>query len=269
MVSRVGSSIASGVSLVTLSGMNREIGNSGVAGSGNFATTQWSVVLRAGGKNDPSSAAALADLCRAYWYPLYAYARRRTGNVHTAQDLTQDFFASIVERNTVALAVPERGKFRAFLLTSLRNFLANAHERNGAQKRGGRHAPLSFDFDAGESRWSLEPTCDETPERVFERDWALALLDAVLQRLRAEFVAAGKERQWELLQPTLTGGRSEGFSYADLADRLSVSEDAARQAALRLRRRYRELLREEVSRTLADDADVEEEIRGLFAALGS
>ena len=255
--------------VVTLGGMSGSSGNNGVEGSGSFATTQWSVVLRAGGKDDPSSAAALADLCRSYWYPLYAYVRRRTGNVHTAQDLTQDFFASIVERNVVALAVPERGKFRAFLLTSLRNFLANAHERSTAQKRGGHLAALSLDFDVGESRWSLEPTCDETPERVFERDWALSLLETVLQRLRAEFVIAGKEHQWKFLQPSLTGGRSEKFSYADLATELGISEDAARQTALRFRRRYRELLREEVSRTVADDEDVDEEIRGLFSALGS
>lgn len=248
--------------------MNGSSGDGGVAGADNFATTQWSVVLRAGGKDDPSCAAALADLCRSYWYPLYAYVRRRTGDVHSAQDLTQDFFAAMVERNTVALAVPERGKFRAFLLTSLRNFLANAHERSAAQKRGGHLPALSLDFDAGESRWSLEPACDETPERVFERDWALSLLETVVQRLRAEFVAAGKEHQWKLLQPSLTGGRGEGFAYAGLATELGVSEDAARQAALRFRRRYRELLREEVSRTVADEVDVEEEIRGLFTALG-
>lgn len=247
---------------------------SGSSGSGrlsearNFATTQWSVVVRAGARDDAQSRAALAELCRRYWYPLYAYVRRRTPDSHAAQDLTQDFFARLLEQNLPATAAPERGKFRAYLLTALRNFLANAHERSTAEKRGGGRAPLALDFEAGESRWSAGPIDGDTPERVFEREWAVALLDAVLNRLRAEYVEASDERTFDLLQPTLVGGAGEGSSFAKLAAELGLSESATRQAASRFRRRYRELLHAEVAATLDDRMDVDAEIRGLFVSLG-
>lgn len=236
-------------------------------GYDDFATTQWSVVLRAG-RRDATGAAALADLCRTYWYPLYAYVRRRSPDAHSAQDQVQAFFAELLEHDKLAATTPERGKFRSFLLTALRHFLINAYERQAARKRGGGVATLSLDLEAGESRWSLEPVCDETPERIFEREWTLAVVAEVLERLKNEYAATGKAALFNALQPTLAGGAPEGLTFAEVAAGLGTSEDAARQAAHRLRRRYRELLRTEVSRTVADPAEVEEEIRGLFESLG-
>jgi len=231
-----------------------------------FATTHWSVVLCAGRRGGPEADEALAELCRRYWLPLYAYARRRVADANEAEDLTQEFFARLLEKNALARASPERGRFRAFLLTAMKNFLANERDRANAQKRGGR-GRLSLDLHTGESRLRLEPAHDLTPERAYERQWALTLLELVLGRLRAEFTSAGKARHFELLQAAITGDRQA--AYAAVASQLGVSEEAARQAGHRLRKRYRELLREEVAQTLADPRDVEEEIRCLFEALGS
>ena len=149
-----------------------------------FATTQWSLVLRAAQPNDPAARTAMEALCRRYWFPLYAFARRRVAEVHEAQDLTQEFFLRLLEKNSLTTASPERGRFRSFLLTSLKNFLANEWDRAIAQKRGGGRERLSLDWDVGESRLSLEPAHSDTPEREFERQWALTLLDVVIQRLQ-------------------------------------------------------------------------------------
>ncbi|MGC3970033.1 MAG: sigma-70 family RNA polymerase sigma factor [Pirellulales bacterium] len=218
------------------------------------------------GRGDAGGAVALAELCRGYWYPLYAYVRRRTGNPHDAQDLTQAFFAELLEHEKLAAALPERGKFRAFLLTALRNFLVNEHERATAKKRGGDAAVLSLDFADGESRWNLEPYSEETPERIFEREWTLTLLTHVLERLREEHEIAGKSELFAALRGTLDGSSGE-TSYSEIAAKLGLSNDAARQAAARLRRRYRELLRAEVLRTVAEPADVDAELRGLLENL--
>ncbi len=233
-----------------------------------FATTQWSLVLRAAQPDDSSARLALEMLCRRYWFPLYAFARRRVATMPEAQDLTQEFFLRLLEKNSLAAASPERGRFRSFLLTSLKNFLANEWDRATAQKRGGGRERLSLDWETGESRLSLEPTHTDTPEREFERQWALTLLDVVVRRLQDEFAMAEKSRQFELLKETLTGGRAV-IDYATVAAELQMSEEAARQAAHRLRKRYRELLREEVAATVETPDEVEDEIGRLFEALGS
>ncbi|TXT37602.1 MAG: DNA-directed RNA polymerase subunit sigma24 [Planctomycetota bacterium] len=233
-----------------------------------FATTQWSIVLRAAQPDDSAARAALEMLCGRYWFPLYAFARRRVATLHEAQDLTQEFFLRLLEKNSLAAASPERGRFRSFLLASLKNFLANEWDRANAQKRGGGHERLSLDWESGESRLSLEPAHADTPEREFERQWALTLLDNVVQRLQDEFVTAGKSRQFELLKETLTGSRAV-LDYEAVAEELSMSEEAARQTAHRLRKRYRELLREEVSATVESDEEVEDEIGRLLAAVGT
>ncbi len=231
-----------------------------------FATTQWSLVVGAAARAQPDASAALALLCQRYWYPLYSYVRRRVADVNEAQDLTQEFFARLLEKNTLAQASPERGRFRAFLLTAMRNFLANEWDRSQALKRGGEHKRLSLDFDSGESRLHFEPADERSPERIYERQWALLLLELVLQRLAAEFAAAGNQRQFEILQPTLAGSRTA--SYQQIAQDLGTSEEAARQTAHRLRKRYRELLRAEVRQTIAEPGEVEDEIRSLFEVLG-
>jgi RNA polymerase sigma-70 factor (ECF subfamily) len=233
-----------------------------------FVTTHWSLVLRAGRRGGREADEALAALCERYWFPLYAYVRRRGVDANEAEDLTQAFFARLLEKDVLAGAAPGLGRFRAFLLTALKNFLANEWNRANARKRGGGRVRLSLDLPGGESRLGLEPAHDVTPERVYERQWALTLLELVLESLRGEFAAAGKARQFELLKDALTGDRP-GLSYAAIATELRMSEEAARQAAHRLRKRYRELLRAEVAQTVADLADVEEEIRYLFEALGS
>jgi len=231
-----------------------------------FATTQWSIVLKAGHANRPDANSALATLCQSYWYPLYTYVRRRVKDASEAQDLTQEFFARLIEKNVLAHASPDIGRFRSFLLTSMKNFLANERNKAHAQKRGGRSALLSLDFDSGDSRYDLEPGHDLTPERLFERNWAMTLLDLVLTRLRDESAEEGKSAQFELLRPFIGGNRPES-SYALVAGELNVSPGAAKVAAHRLRRRYRDLLRQELARTVADPADIDDEISWLFQAI--
>jgi DNA-directed RNA polymerase specialized sigma24 family protein len=180
---------------------------------GRFATTHWSLVLAAGRPAQPAADQALAALCQAYWYPLYAYVRRRTADMHAAQDLTQEFFTRLLEKDFLAHADPERGRFRAFLLTALKNFLASEGDRARAVKRGGGRPILTLDFVAGESRYRLERADSQTAERLYERQWALALLDRVLGLLRAEYAAAGKEERFDRLKPFLGGQRDR--SHAD------------------------------------------------------
>jgi RNA polymerase sigma factor (sigma-70 family) len=233
-----------------------------------FGTTRWSLVLGAGQPGGQAAGAALAELCQRYWYPLYAYVRRRVRDVSEAQDLTQEFFTRLLEKNTLAAASRERGRFRSFLLAAMNNFLLNEWDKAKAQKRGGGRAPISLALDTAESRLNLEPAHDLTPENLYERQWALTLLELVVERLEAEFAAAGKARQFVLLKPALTGSRA-AIDYSAVAAALGVSEESARQSAHRLRRRYRELLREELAQTLADPSEVDDEIRALFTTLGS
>jgi RNA polymerase sigma-70 factor (ECF subfamily) len=233
-----------------------------------FGTTRWSLVLGAGRPCSQEAGAALAELCQRYWYPLYAYVRRRVGDVSEAQDLTQEFFARLLEKNTLAAASRERGRFRAFLLGAMKNFLANEWDKAKALKRGGGRPPISLALDTAESKLTLEPAHELTPEKLYERQWALTLLELVVERIEAEYSAAGKARQFTLLKPALTGNRA-AIDYAAAAAALEMSEDAVRQAAHRLRRRFREILREELLQTVADPAEVDDEIRSLFTTLGS
>jgi RNA polymerase sigma factor (sigma-70 family) len=232
-----------------------------------FHTTQWSMVIRAGQRRDSDAQAALAKLCERYWLPLHAYVRRRMTNLEEARDITQAFFAHLLEKNTLGQADPQRGRFRSFLLTAIKHFLANEHERQQALKRGGEARKLSLDFESGESRLNLEPTHEETPDRIYERQWVFTLLNTVMQRLETEFAATGKSRQYELLQGAITAG--ENLDYAIIAQDLAATEEGVRQMASRLRKRYRELLREEVGWTVDDPANIDDEIKSLFSLLAN
>jgi RNA polymerase sigma factor (sigma-70 family) len=238
------------------------------SGSRQFATTRWSLVLAAGQRGSPQSSAALATLCENYWYPLYAYVRRRGHQADQAQDFTQAFFARLLEKNDLAAADPGRGRFRSFLLTSLKHFLANEWDRNRAQKRGGGGSVLSIDFGTAEERYRAEPAHDLTPEKIFDRRWALVLLENVLARLHDEAAQAGKADGFDRLKGFLTG-EQPAATYGQLAAELNMSEGALKVAVHRLRRRYRELLRAEIEETVADAEEIDQEIRDLFSALGS
>ena len=233
-----------------------------------FATTHWSVVLAAGRRGSSDCEAALETLCKTYWCPLYAYVRRRVPDVHEAQDLTQAFFERLLEKDYVADADPKRGRFRAFLLTAFKHFLSKEWDKARAQKRGGGRAFISLDFAAGESRYLREPADELTPERVYDRQWALTLLEQVLARLRDEFVRAGQADLFEQLKVFITA-RTTAAGYAGTAGELNISEGAVRVAVHRLRRRYRQLLRAEIAQTVSEPGSVEDEIRSLFSALGS
>jgi RNA polymerase sigma factor (sigma-70 family) len=237
-----------------------------------FATTRWSVVLAAGG--DVSATAgiparqALAVLCQAYWYPLYAYVRRRGHLPEEAQDLTQSFFVNLLDRHTLGAADPERGRFRSFLLTALKHFLANERERISAQKRGGGRTilPLSADFESAELRYGREPADTLTPERLYERRWALTLLDAVLSDLQAQHAASDRAKLFQHLKPYLTGD-AHAPPHAQTAGELGLTEGAVQAAVHRLRRKYRELLRAHIAQTVESPEQVEDEIRDLFRAV--
>lgn len=231
-----------------------------------FATTHWSMVAAAGRSSSPESARALAALCQSYWYPLYAYVRRGGHDAHEAQDLTQEFFARLLARRNLRLADRQRGKFRTFLLTALKNFLASQWRKEQAHKRGGGRLPVSLDFASGESRYAFEPSHELTAERMFERRWALTLLDQAITKLKEEFIASGKAELFESLKGSL-GGESASASYDEIAARLAMTEGAVKTAAHRLRRRCRELLRAEIAQTVARDEDIDDELRELFTAV--
>ena len=238
-----------------------------------FVTTRWSLVLQARDKGDPDGVAALADLCRAYWFPLYAFIRKRSRDGHEAQDLTQSFFARLLEKDFLDDVQPERGRFRAFLLAAVRHFVANEWDKQRAAKRGGGRWQQSldaaaFDWESGESRYLTDPSHDLTAERLFERQWALALLERVLNRLRDEHQAAGKLGQFETLQPFLSLAR-DSANYDEAAQQLDTTEAAARVAAHRLRKRYRQLLRDEIAHTVATSDEIDDEIRHLFEVLAA
>ena len=231
-----------------------------------FVTTHWSVVLTARRSDTTRAQAALAKLCQTYWYPLYAYVRRRGYGPHDAQDLTQEFFARLLEQNWLAQADRERGRFRTFLLAALSHFLANEWDKAQAQKRGGAVQLVPLQLDSAETRYGQEPTDPVTPEQCFERRWALALLDEVLNRLRQEHVTAGTERLFDALKPCLVGDR-QAQPYAALAAELSMTEGAVKVAVHRLRQRYRQLLRGEIGNTVATPEEVNAEMHHLFAVL--
>jgi len=237
-------------------------------GADRFATTHWSVVLAAGQRDSPCSARALAALCELYWFPLYAYVRRQGYSAHEAEDLTQAFFARFLEKEYLQDVDRRRGRFRSFLLAAMKHFLANQRQRARARKRGGGRASISMDFADAERSYQLEPFAGLTAERLFQRRWALALLDQVFRRLREESIQAGKGKQFENLHEFLSG-QSGKRSYRQVAERLTMTEGAVKVAVHRLRRRYRELLREEISQTVTCPQEIEDELRDLFAAVAA
>ncbi|HEX7569430.1 MAG TPA: sigma-70 family RNA polymerase sigma factor [Verrucomicrobiae bacterium] len=231
-----------------------------------FVTTHWSLVLSARDKTSPQSADALEKLCRTYWFPIYAFVRRQGHSPHDAQDLTQEFFARLLEKKQLAGVDPAKGRFRSFLLASLKHFLANEWDKTKAQKRGGGQILIPIDVATAETSCGIEPADHLTAENIFERRWALTLLEQVLRRLRAEYVRDGRENLFEQLKPTLTEV-SRSVRYAEIGARLGTTEGAIKAAVHRLRQRYREVLRAEIADTVASPGEVEDEIRNLFAAL--
>jgi len=230
-----------------------------------FVTTRWTHVLAAGRKSSPQADVALEELCRIYWYPLYAYVRRHGRSKEDAEDLTQAFFERFLQKNYLEGLSAERGRFRAFLLASLKHFLANEWDRAGRQKRGAHAAHLSLDWRDADTRYQLDLRDDLSPDKLYDRAWAVALLERVVGRLRDECAADGKAELFTQLKPLLMADKTT-ISYPQASAALGITEEAARVAVHRLRRRYRELLREEVAQTLAEPAQVEEEMRALFAA---
>ena len=234
-----------------------------------FTTTHWSVVLAAGNSTSPTADAALERLCVTYRYPLYAYLRRKGYTEHDAEDLTQGFFARLLERHAFRSVTPNRGaKFRTFLLTALNHFATDERDRQQAQKRGGGKKLLSFDAQRDEERYCLEPGHEETPEKLFERRWALALLDSALAALEQEYRRTGKTAVFEQLRGALVEGVLEQ-SYAQAGAQIGMTEEGVKKAAQRLRRRYQEILREEIRNTVASPAEVEEELRHLWSVMGA
>jgi RNA polymerase sigma factor (sigma-70 family) len=246
----------------------RSMSSNGNAASDRFRTTHWSLIVAARDGESAEARAALAGLCEAYWYPLYAFIRRQGHSMEDARDLTQEFFALLLEKDYLGAVDREKGKFRSFLLTACKHFLANEYDRAHALKRGGGVAIRSLDSGAAEKRYSQEPAHDVTPERLFERRWALVLLQNVLARLRQEHEQSGKVKLFEQLKAFLAGD-GPALRYAKAAEALKLSSGAVKVAVHRLRGRYRELVYEEIARTVDNPAMVEAEVRDLFTALES
>jgi RNA polymerase sigma factor (sigma-70 family) len=228
-----------------------------------FLTTHWSVVLNARAADSKQAKAALETLCRTYWYPLYAFVRRLGHSPHDAEDLIQGFFAQCVEKNYLHTADERKGRFRSFLLVALKGFLANEWDRARTRKRGGDRQFISLD---AEQRYATEPSESLSPDKLFERRWALTLLENVLAKLKAEQLAAGRGAVFDALQPVLTSS-GRGTPYADLAERLGLTENAVKVAVHRLRQRYRELLEQEIANTVASPDEIAEERRYLLRVL--
>lgn len=240
---------------------------SALQGPGAFRTTHWSVVLEAGRAGSPAAQEALERLCRTYWYPLYAYVRRRGHAPEAAKDLTQGFFADLLERRDLAKVGPERGRFRSFMLAALGHYLANQWRSGQRQKRGGGQTVLALDAVPAEERYRLEPVAPDDPERLYDRRWAWTVMDQARQRLAAEHARAGKSDLFGLLEPLLTGSPAAP-ARAAIAARFGISVGAVDVALHRLRRRYGEIIRELIAETVADPTEVDAEIRHLRAVLG-
>ena len=230
-----------------------------------FATTRWTVVLAAGNQSSPAADMALEELCKTYWYPLYAYVRRQGYSQPDAEDLTQAFFTKFLAKNYLAGLNSNQGRFRAFLLAALKHFLANEWDRASRQKRGGGVPTLSLDYQAADTRYQIDPADNLSPDKLFDRAWATTLLERVVNRLRAENSDAGRGGQFEQLKFFLMVG-SQNIPYSEAAAALVMSEGAVRVTVHRLRRRYRELLQQEILQTLSDPAQAEEEMRALLGA---
>lgn len=234
--------------------------------SDDFHTTRWSVVLAAQQEGDQqTSSVALETLCETYWYPLYVYVRRRCQNAEDARDITQSFFADLLRRDLIGTADPDRGRFRAYLLTACKRYMINESDKANAVKRGGQVCTLSLDFERAEARFPEPVAADEAPEKEFERQWAQALLDTSMSRLRAEYTARDRITEFEELKAVLAGDRR---SYADVAEQLGQSPGAVKVAVYRMKKRFRDLMRDEVAATVESTEEVEEELRRLWLALG-
>ena len=246
--------------------MPEQVPTPGTSHAADFAATRWTLVLSAArGSQTPRAAAAMAELCGLYWYPLYAFIRRRGHAAHDAEDLTQEFFARLLDKHFLAAADREKGRFRTFLLMAVKRFLANEYDASQARKRGGGQRIVPWQGLDPEARYHLEPADTLTPERLFEQQWALTLLEQVLGRLQTEMTTAGKAALFEAMKGHLAGNRDK--SYAATAARLGMSEGAVKVTVHRLRRRYRDILQEEIAHTVAGPEEIEEEIRYLFTCL--
>lgn len=237
-------------------------------GAGSFATTHWSIVLAAGQGSHAHASAALERLCRMYWYPIYAFVRRRGTDRENAEDLTQSFFASLLEKEMLKKVDRQKGKFRSFLLAGLTNFLTNEWDKRKAIKRGGTREIVSLDEMAAEELYGQEPVGPLTAEKLFDRSWAFALLEQTLARLKQEYSAADKTELFARLEPELTREATPGL-YSAKAAELNMSEAAVKVALHRLRRRFGELLRSEIAHTVSTPEEVDEEIRHLFASIST
>jgi RNA polymerase sigma factor (sigma-70 family) len=231
-----------------------------------FDSTRWSIVLAAGLKSSPNASAALEQLCTSYWYPLYAFVRREGYQQAEAQDLTQGFFATLLQRDDLRHVHPDKGRFRSFLLAALKNYLINEWDKARAQKRGGGQTVLSLDFDLAESKFGTQPGDSTTPEVAFQRQWALTLLENVQQQLKRDMSANRRGDLYDALQPHLVG-EPGAEKYNELAKRFGMTEAAVKMAMSRLRKRYRAMLREEIAQTVSSEEEIDAEIRDLFDSL--
>jgi len=237
-------------------------------GAPRFESTRWSMVVAAGHPSSPDCREALETLCRTYWYPLYAFLRRRGCPPEEAEDLTQAFFVHMLDKQDFKLADQERGKFRSFLLTSLKHFVANERRRAYTRKRGGGSQHFPLDFGSAEGQYLQEPAHGLTPEELFERSWAMTILDRTMARLESEFVGARKRKQFGLLSRHLIKGDVDA-TYSETGAALDITEGAVKTAVYRLRKRYRELLSEEIAQTVESKKDIDQEVRDLFAVLST
>jgi len=240
--------------------------NTAAGGKPRFATTRWSVVLAAGRSSAPRQKQALETLCQSYWFPLYAYLRRRGCESHEAEDLTQAFFARMLDKKDLQTADPKCGKFRSFLLVRLKGFLLDERDRARAKKRGGGRKVLSLSTENAEGQYSLEPATQLSPEMLFEKAWALTLLERTMDRLEAEMTKKDRKKLFDHLKVYLTTDK-DAIPYQDMATELSMTEGSVRVAVHRLRRQYRRLLRDEIAQTVGDEDQIDEEMGSLFAAL--
>lgn len=234
--------------------------------AGQFLTTHWSVVLSAGGRESTLAQASLAQLCRTYWYPLYAFVRRQGHSPDDARDLTQEFFARLISKKYIEDVDRSRGKFRSFLLASMKHFLANEWDKAQAQKRGGGQVFVPLDAHSAETRYNLEPSHMMTADRIYERQWALTLLEEVLKQLRLEYDADGKSGLFEALKDTLVG-TDDSDSYAKIGRKLEMTEGAVKVAVHRMRKRYRTILQSKIAQTVANPDEIADELRHLFKVL--
>jgi len=241
-------------------------GDSTSAG-GAFQNTRWSLVLAASQPDSTEARASLASLCEAYWYPVYAFLRRRGYDRHRSKDLTQELFFQLIEKRSFEVAEKERGRFRSFLLACLRHLLSHEYKKDHAVKRGGEYTFVPLDEVLAEDRYGAEPADDLSPERLFERRWAMTLLNQAMDELKREYVESGRSRQFEALHPLITGASDSSISYAEVAAQLELNENAARQAAFRMRTRFGDLLRARVALTVASPQELEAELLQFRTAL--